>query len=306
MTGAHILGGDYLTLDHRVLVGLDDLAGDALADDLLRALVHQGIGGADDLVVRFHRHIVLVGQGVADTDGGLVAGDVQLHHLVLAQADAVAIQEGGQALGLGGVDAGLAVVLHGDGAAGGQDLLHGLVAQAAAQQQVVVGALLAALVQHMGAVAVHHDVDGVQRAHRLCGHGDGEDRRGDGDHGDDADGGVVAHDVVHLPQGRRAQRVAAGEHQPAAAEALIAAAGLGGHGVPGPGQTAADGAEGPEHGAARDVGRVVDGLAHGDRRDVPVGPAGLQALRLSVDGLFHSTSQYSRRERVLNRGGYHN
>ena len=84
MAGTHIAGGDHLAPHHRVLIRLHDLAGNALADDLLRTLVHQGIGGALDLVIRFHGHKVLVGQGAADADGQLVAGEIQLHHLVIA------------------------------------------------------------------------------------------------------------------------------------------------------------------------------------------------------------------------------
>ena len=200
MTGADILGGHHLAADHRVLVRLHDLTGDALADDLLRSLVHQRIGYADDLEVRLHHHIVLVCEGVADADGGLVAGDVQLHHFVLAQTDAAALQQGGQALGLGGEGAGVLAVGDGDGAPRLEQQLHGLVAHAAAQQQIVIGALRAAVVQHMGTVAVHHDADGIHGADRLCGGCHGKDHGGGRDHGDDAERYMVTHNVAQLLQ----------------------------------------------------------------------------------------------------------
>ena len=244
---------------------------------------------------------MLVGQRIADADGGVLAGDVQLHHLVLTQTDAAAPQQGGQALGLGGEGVCVVAVGDGDGAARLQQQLHGLVAQAAAQQQIVIGALLAALVQYVGTVAVHHDADGVHGAYRLRHNGGGEDHRRDGDHGDGADGGMIAHDVVHLPQGRGTQGVTAAGHQPSAAEGAPVGPDVGSDGVPGPGKAVAHCAHGADQGPSHDVGHIVDCLAHRGRRDAVPRLFRLQALRLCDDCLFHSTSQYSRPGRCSNR-----
>ena len=167
--------------------------------------------------------------------------------------------------------------------------------------QIVIGALLAALVQYVGTVAVHHDADGVHGAHRLRHNGGGEDHRRDGDHGDGADRGMIVHDVVHLPQGRGTQGVTAAGHQPSAAEGAPVGPDVGSDGVPGPGKAVAHCAHGADQGPSHDVGHIVDGLAHRDRRDAAPRLFRLQALRLCDDCLFHSTSQYSRPGRCSNR-----
>ena len=131
--------------------------------------------------------------------------------------------------------------------------------------------------------------------------GSGEDPRRGGDHGDGADRGMIAHDVVHLPQGRGTQGVTAAGHQPSAAEGAPVGPDVGSDGVPGPGKAVAHCAHGADQGPSHDVGHIVDCLAHRGRRDAAPRLFRLQALRLCDDCLFHSTSQYSRPWRCSNR-----
>ena len=301
MAGAHIAGGDHLAPHHRVLIRLHDLAGNALADDLLRTLVHQGIGGALDLVIRFHGHKVLVGQGAADADGQLVAGEIQLHHLVIAEADAAALQKDRQALpgGDGGDD--LPGVVDGDGVPGLQNILHGLVAaQTAPQGQIVPVQLLGVLRHHLRAVLLHKDADGVQRGGgRRQGYAH-EDGGRQGDHTGEAHQPVVPQRRGEAHQRRGMEKGVPAPGKAGAEKALIHLFLVGDHSVPCPCQPVTHGADAAAHKAHKTIRGVVDGLAHGNGVQLGAAAHRDRTPRHGFDS-FHSTSQYSRPAPSVNR-----
>ena len=301
MAGAYIAGGYHLAPHHGVLIRLDDVAGDALADHRLRALVHQGIGGALHGVVRLHRYKVLVGQRAADAQGQLVAGEIQLHHLVAAQPDAAALQKDRQALAPGFGGDGMAVVVYRDGAAGLEDILHGVAAaQAAAHGEVVTIQLRRVLRHHLRPGVGDEDADGVQRG---GGGGQGhahEDGRRQGGHGRQAHQPVVPQRRGKAHQRRRVEKRAPALNKAGAEEVVIHLFLVCDHRVPCPCHPVAHGADAAAHKARKTVRGVVDGLAHGSGGQLGAAVYGGDAPACSFDS-FHSTSQYGRPARFLNR-----
>ena len=191
--------------------------------------------------------------------------------------------------------------MHRDGAAGLEDILHGVAAaQTAAQGQIVAVQLRRVLGHHLGAGAGDQDADGVQRGGGGGQRDAHEDGRRQGGHGREAHQPVIPHRRGKAHQHRRMAKGAAASDKAGAQEFVIHLFLVGDHRVPCPCHPVAHGVDAAAHKARKTVRGVVDGLAHGNGGQPGAAVHRGDAPACCFDS-FHSTSQYGRPARFLNR-----